>query len=121
MVLGFHKQFVEPILNGSKIHTVREDKKGRWRAGRQIHMATGVRTKQYQCFWEGHSCTGTQFIDIVNPRGGEKEIWVGGRELAALEIELLAKNDGFNDVAAFWKWFHHDFSGKIVHWTDFRY
>ena len=121
MILGFNKCFADPIFLGIKIHTIREDKKGRWRAGIAIHMATGVRTKQYQCFSSDHSCTGTQFIDIRNYPAGEKEIWVGGRELVTSEIELLSKNDGFTDIAAFWRWFHHDFSGKIIHWTDFTY
>ncbi|OGC00121.1 hypothetical protein A2V82_16415 [candidate division KSB1 bacterium RBG_16_48_16] len=120
MILGFSKQFVAPILIGIKIHTIREDKKGRWKAGTAIHMATSVRTKQYQCFSSDYSCKGTQFIDIRN-FGEEKEVWVGGRELTTSEIELLAKNDGFKDVAAFWRWFPLDFSGKIIHWTDFRY
>jgi predicted transcriptional regulator len=31
MVLGFKEQFVDRILNGSKIHTIREDSKSRWK------------------------------------------------------------------------------------------
>ena len=36
-------------------------------------------------------------------------------------MEKPAKNDGFDSVEDFFKWFHSDFQGKIVHWTDFRY
>jgi hypothetical protein len=56
--------FPEKIIEEIKIHTIREDKKDRWKAGRKIHHATGVRTKNYRCFREA-VCTGTQTIEIV--------------------------------------------------------
>jgi hypothetical protein len=39
------------------------------------------------------------------------------------EIEDLAINDGFDDVADFWAWFdqYSPFSGKLIHWTGLRY
>ncbi len=47
MVLGFKERFVGRILSGVKIHTIREDGHNRWRVGRRIEFATGVRTKNY--------------------------------------------------------------------------
>lgn len=47
MILGFKPQFVQPIIDRTKIHTIREDKHNRWVPGKVIHMATGVRTKSY--------------------------------------------------------------------------
>lgn len=49
MILSFKEQFIPKILDGTKIHTIREDKKNRWEAGKKIHFATGVRTKNYKC------------------------------------------------------------------------
>jgi len=37
------------------------------------------------------------------------------------EIERLAENDGFNTASDFLEWFDHDFTGKIIHWTDYKY
>ena len=50
MVIGFNKQFPDKITEGTKKHTIREDKHDRWNAGMIMHMATGVRTKNYKCF-----------------------------------------------------------------------
>lgn len=52
MILSFKKQFSEPILKGTKIHTIREDKPNRWKPGNKIHFANGVRTQNYNCFKE---------------------------------------------------------------------
>lgn len=41
MILSFKKQFLDPIITGSKIHTIRADKPNRWKPGNKIHFATG--------------------------------------------------------------------------------
>jgi len=115
MILSFKPQFVEPILNGSKIHTIREDKGKRWTIGKKIHFATGVRTKNYNCFKEGE-CIGLQKI-IISPA----YIEVSGRILNYKEIKRLAINDGFNSVKDFLEWFDGHFTGIIIHWTDLLY
>lgn len=148
MILSFKKQFKEPILNGTKIHTIREDKPKRWKAGNNIHAATGVRTKQFNCFFTG-KCISTQKIEIRHFKdhvslflysyGNEesedlstnsiKEFCrynkVRGRyEMGWTQsdlIERIAKNDGFKDLESFFKWFDRDFEGIIIHWTDLTY
>lgn len=127
MILGFKKQFVPKILDGSKIHTIREDKHDRWKAGRTAHMATGVRTKDYHQF-DQQECTGTQKIEIIHykpheirPFGGCPKVFVDGRELPLNEVDTIAKNDGFDGLSDFCDWFNKDFSGKIIHWTELRY
>ena len=65
MILGFKKQFEQPILDGTKIHTIREDSKNRWKAGNTIQFATGVRTKHYNQFLQWH-CVSVQPIVLVN-------------------------------------------------------
>lgn len=48
-------------------------------------------------------------------------IWVDHRKLSDTEILTLARNDGFDTIEDFCRWFKKDFCGNIIHWTDFRY
>jgi len=144
MILSFKKQFPwgeptnfkEKILSGTKIHSIRDDKTARWKPGMQIHMAYGVRTKFYECF-NKNNCKSKQYIYIVNnekirmvgiddsPNGPGDLFYMNnlesGDEAMRINVEILAKNDGFDSVDDFFKWFHSDFKGVIIHWTDFRY
>lgn len=121
MILGFHQQFVTPILNGTKIHTIREDKYNRWEPGRIIHGATGVRTKKYHQFFQ-EICKSTQKIEIRHYNLLNPTIIIDERILFYFnQIVRLAQNDGFNSVNDFFNWFDTDFTGKIIHWTDFKY
>jgi hypothetical protein len=124
MILGFKPQFVEPILKGTKKHTIRIDKNNRWKPGRQIQFATGVRTKKYNCFREGW-CRSTQSVEI-GYRDTIPYITVDGKDLNIDEIEILALNDGFSSSFYLFQWFvtysyTTSFLGKIIHWTDFKY
>lgn len=129
MILPFKSEFQQSILNGTKIHTIREDKNRRWRAGAKIHFATGVRTKKYNQFKEG-ICTGCQHVFMTYAFNDVIQISIDGRELFGFNERLeFAKNDGFNSWEEFFDWFypiiqaHPDkhFSGRVIHWTDFRY
>jgi predicted patatin/cPLA2 family phospholipase len=130
MILGFKPQFVPKILAGTKIHTIREDKFDRWprflknKRMPKIHMATGVRTKKYNCFAKKF-VQSIQKIEIhwivADERMKVPNIYVNGKNLNSLEIFAIAVNDGFESTEQFFKWFNKDFTGKIIHWTDFRY
>lgn len=127
MVLGFKKQFKTSIVKGDKIHTIREDKNDRWRAGNLIHFATGVRTKEYNNFLK-RTCKSVQDIEIIHNENKEHEmydkgVWVliDNIVLSDFGVERLALNDGFSSVYEFLQWFNKDFKGKIIHWTNFRY
>lgn len=124
MILPFKPQFVEPILNGSKIHTIREDKNNRWKKFAPIQMATGVRTKNYNCFNNNHHVTAIQSIKIVcsiDPTI-EPEIIIDGNFLFKAEKEQLAINDGFKNLTDMMAFFDFQpFTGKIIHWTEFTY
>ena len=122
MILSFKTQFKQPILDDTKIHTIRADKTNRWQAGKKIHFATGVRTKNYHCFKEG-VCTTVQKIEIeiVSDYLHETIVKIDDRKLTELEVQQLAWNDGFDSLVAFWMWFNTDFEGKIIHWADFKY
>jgi hypothetical protein len=127
MVIGFKKQFVEPIISGTKIHTVRSDEHDRWRSGVMMHMATGTRTKYYNCFKQT-PCTSYQRVYMSYD--WMLNISVGSRELfGANEREQFAINDGFVSLEAFEDWWYpvlaknpnKEYSGKVIHWTNFRY
>ncbi len=124
MILSFKKQFKEPILKGTKKHTIREDKPNRWKVGNKIHFATGVRTKNYECFKEG-VCVSVQEIEITRPVWSEylndTIVRIDGIALTEKEQQQLAWNDGFTNLIDFWLWFKGDFKGKIIHWTDLKY
>lgn len=134
MILAFKPQFVQPILDGTKIHTIREDSKDRWKPGKKIHFATGVRTKNYNNFLL-KSVIKVQGIHIIWS-GTVMKILINGScvcnfNTAAYHadysgngykfLKRLAINDGFQSVEEFYKWFDKNFAGKIIHWTKYRY
>lgn len=122
MILAFNPKFVEPILNGTKIHTIRQDKPNRWKSGKDIHFATGVRTKNYNQF-KKDDCKSVQQIEIIRVSDyfNETIVKIEGRQLNVKEVQQLASNDGFEHLYDFLVWFADGFTGKIIHWTDFKY
>jgi len=126
MILGFNKIFLPRIENGTKIHTMREDKNDRWKAGNIIHFATGVRTKLYNCFKIGR-CIRTQKIEIkwfpsaILLYAKEAQITIDDRIISNQETWELAINYGFDRTSDFFELFNKDWKGKIIHWTDFKY
>jgi len=127
MILSFKPQLVTPILNEIKLHTIREDKYNRWHEGMEIQCATGVRTKDYQCFAH-RTCTGTQSITLRDLKHSGAIILIDHTMIEPFRfskdyfiLKQLATNDGFKTVTEFIEWFQAGFKGKIIHWTDFRY
>lgn len=129
MILNFKQQFKEPILNGTKKHSVRLDPARRWKAGRKIQCSTGARSKHYDCFKET-TCISTQRVFMTYAFNDVIEISIDGRELFCFsEREQFAKNDGFATWQEFFDWFYpliknnkdECYSGRIIHWTDLRY
>lgn len=138
--------FVGKILNwidnlpiDQKLHSIRTDRSNRWKPGMKIHFATGMRTKNYECFAES-KCISTQKIKIeyqnsifstgmYTYQNEVKDpiilvyidgVLLHGKEGSA-KIDMLAKNDGFETTHDFFRWFNKDFTGKIIHWTDLKY
>jgi hypothetical protein len=135
MILGFRTQnprtkeptyFLQKILDGSKKHSLRAG--SRWKAGRSIQMATGVRTKNYRQFNKDRkdlqTCTGTQKLRLVITKSfWDTEIYIDGRRLSNREMEIFSANDGFENLIALWNWFSSEknLPDQIIHWTDLRY
>ncbi|MEO7176738.1 MAG: hypothetical protein ABIV51_12530 [Saprospiraceae bacterium] len=134
MIISFSREaFVQAIMVGTKIHTLREDKHDRWKPGNKIHYYKGNPRNKHTgpyTFGEG-TCRGIQWVKLCNINGyllayfsdqnpKETESWNQFPDLIQ-----LAKNDGFANVNSLMKWFvpkSLDFwTGKIIHFTDFKY
>jgi len=149
MILGFTKQFPwgEPTMFKEKVlasflkanvvtddlqilcpklHSIRAGE--RWAPGMFMHLAYGVRSKNYQCFQLATVKT-TQRIIVSNrdkkilvaTRGIDNAYIIHFKKLKQDQVEQLAINDGFTSVDQFWKWFDHDLSGQIISWTGKLY
>ena len=123
MILGFQQERVPKILSGTKIHTIREDKHRRWKTGRKIHFATGVRTKNYNQFKLGF-CVSVQTI-TMDFRVYPVPFIVDGKLLSTVDKLRLVENDGFDNYFDLFNFFgkpyDYFFSGVIIHWTSFKY
>ena len=122
MILGFKERFKLPILKGTKIHSIRIDANNRWKAGRVIQFATGVRTKSYEQF-KTDTCISIQQIEIIRTSDylNETIVKIDDRILNENEVQQIAYNDGFLNLVEFWLWFSDGFKGKIIHWTNLKY
>lgn len=108
-----------------KLHTIREDKPDRWKAGNNIHFVINNRTKNRFQFAPVISVVSVQKIEIEwitceNFDFG-LAIQVDNRYLKHEQIESLAINDGFDSLKQFATYFNKPFTGKIIHWTNLKY
>lgn len=133
MILTFsNPRFVEQILSGEKIHTIRRDEKNRWQAGKKIHFwlynPRNTSKNPYQ-FHEAY-CMGVQEVKMKrwNFLGALKndrvimnidKMWV-----PQIMIESVAENDGLT-YEELREWFVPEempsYDGKIIHWTILKY
>lgn len=109
-----------------KLHTIR--KGNRWREGMKIHFVINNRTKDRFQFAPVIECTGVQEIGIIydGKWGTLPTVVIDGIKYNTYlrdfrVIQKLAKNDGFESIEDFFKYFNEDFKGQIVHWTKLRY
>jgi len=134
MILNFNHQFVGKIKAGTKVHTIRRDVHARWKPGIKIQLAMNARTRFYTQFDE-KVCISVQDITILykNERGevhfiidnnfllGIWDRFAPENSINAEAITEFVRNDGFDNVDEFLKWFKRDFTGRIIHWTEMRY
>lgn len=109
-----------------KKHSIRQDKKDRWKIGHLIHFVYGNRTKKRECF-HIFKVISIEYIAIVYPPCCGFTVYVFdpvtqfGVKLNDDQVFQLALNDGFDTVEDFKAYFHEDFKGKLIHWTDLKY
>lgn len=136
MLLGFKKQFAQPILDGTKIFTVREKRKVEPKVGETLHMYSGLRTKYTEVISKEHKLTGIQTVNILISKtmGLKVAVFIDGIQLSKTQLLVFIQSDGFkniDDFAAFWlkgvkkskEGFQTVIKNHLVmyHWTDFRF
>ena len=111
-----------------KLHTIRHDPHGRWKAGMKIHPVINNRTKNRFQFSPVIKCVSVQSIEITKSKLLEYGyaakiplVYIDDVLLESDDLEKLAINDGFPTLKAFFAYFNEDFQGKIIHWTDLKY
>lgn len=123
---------IKPHL-APKLHTIRRDEQNRWKEGMNIHFVVNGRTKDRFQFSPVVKCVSVQTIEFKWDY--EKSmcwVFIDGISHTTFEkrecsIEYgenaikLAKNDGFESVEDFFKYFNEDFKGKLIHWTNLKY
>lgn len=134
MILGFKSKignketnFKLLILDGVKIHTMREDVNLRWKKGLTIQMAYGVRTKFYENFNSSRpdlsKCKSVQEVRMTYLNNVLK-VCINDKLLDDNQIAELIKNDGFSSKDDFIQWFFpfsslkRTWVGRLIHWTD---
>jgi hypothetical protein len=121
MILGFKEEFVPKVIDGSKIHTLRDGE--RWSEGMEINFYAKARTKDMYKFKKDGVVKSTQ--EVFMTLRWALEISIDDKYLLPHEIDLFIKNDGFENRNTFQNFFFAekvDFVKKqLVHWTDFKY
>ncbi len=133
-LFNFKQQFVPLILNGSKQHTIRAERKHVDKPGDTMHLYTGLRQKGARLLMRV-PCVLVEPISIetrlIKPRDGVEYSPVliyAGEDQAANRIPLspteavrLALADGFPHWQAFAEYWGDQlpFRGHIYHW-DFK-
>lgn len=145
MILSFSKkEFIDKILDGTKIHTIRQDKGNRWHAGKKIHVwyknPRNVTQNPFPievlAFIDledriPQECISTQEIrmKLINRREIIKvtidsiDYYLSENGSWSILLSSLIRNDGFDSAKDFYDWFKPlcPFKGKIIHWTNFKY
>lgn len=115
----------ETRLEYPKIHTIRKDSKNRWKPGLMIDFLINSRTKDAFRFAPRVPVVSVQTIVISNSANGFR-VSIGGEYQERSKVYRLAKNDGFDYIEDFENYFISQmengfYSGKIIHWTKYRY
>lgn len=133
MLLGFYKQFVDPILIGTKPFTVRKRRKITPKIGETLYMYTGGYNSSRTLITNKEKLISTQSIRITIERkvidkkrsSTRIDIWIDRRKLSIDEVKIFVRYDGFENIA---EWTNYWLGKKnrlgalmvIYHWTDLR-
>lgn len=115
-ILSFKKQFAELVETGQKRQTIRKMRKYPIKVDDRLYLYTGLRTKQ--CRKLGESIA--SYVPDIMMRPKQEIIIVNNNWLSDYEIEILAKNDGFDNVDDFFMFFreYERFIGQLIRWDE---
>lgn len=115
---SFNKQFIPPILAGTKPHTIRAERKRHARVGEDLQLYTAMRTTSCKLI-ALTVCLAVNPIQITF--GASRGVVVGGKTQD--DLDKFAISDGFAswlDMEAFWRATHNKFitvfSGVMIDW-----
>jgi len=136
--VNYKKRFVPDVESGIKKQTIRKKRKNPIKPGDKLYFFTGLRTKHcrrletkydmipvFRTFFDGQVPSPKQrkkLIPFVRCKSvdeliiyGNYEITLNRNYMKLYEIEELAKADGFNDSASFFKFFIDEYKiGKKI-------
>jgi hypothetical protein len=114
---NFQPRFVDPILAGTKRHTIRAPRRHPDRPGSTLHLYTGLRRKGARLL-KRVECTAVAEIAITE----WGTIRVDGRCITEEEAEELARRDGFADLAEMLEHWRGrlPFVGHMIFWSPDR-
>ncbi len=123
---SFNKQFIAPIIEGSKRQTIRAYRKRHARPGEMMQLYTAMRTKYCRAI-------GVSVCRMVAPITldfeAERIRYPFERGMTTIfppGLDAFAADDGFTDWAqmrAFWAQAHPEvsvFEGVLIRWADFQ-
>lgn len=123
---SFRPRFVDPILSGRKRQTVRAHRRRHARAGEELQLYTGMRTRS--CRLIGRSiCVVAAEVTLRFRRSDEGASFRGAIDVVMVPPDLFAQQDGFANWAelkAFWEIEHPAdfqagrFEGVMICWGD---
>jgi type II secretory pathway component PulK len=108
--LNFKPRFAAQVTEGSKPHTIRAWRKKPFQAGDNLSFFTGMRTKQCRRLRPNTPCIAATPIKLNT---AHQTVFLGSRRLTRNEVDELARKDGFDTTADFWKFFQET-HGRIV-------
>jgi hypothetical protein len=118
-LLNFKSQFVQPIREGRKRHTIRAERKIPVKVGDKLYLYSGLRQKgAFRILLDAVTCTRVENIVIGYGEARRFVLTVDGQVLDRSERERLARADGFKDfdkMMEFWRG-RLPFKGNIIHW-----
>lgn len=143
MLLGFKKQFAPKILAGSKVMTVRQQRKVEPKIGEVLHMYTGLRTRNCEKITSEYTLKGIQSVDFLISKSKtedliDMDVFVDRVPLDRYQLEKFALADGFDSahqLAEYWmstcdpddiQVLKRSIQASIIdmviyHWSDLRF
>lgn len=116
VALNFSPQFAAPVASREKRQTIRQTFRGK--AGCLVQLYTGQRTKACRKLVEPDPvCIDVTYVGLT-----AKGVSLGDASRFHGDVDDFARQDGFENYAAMWKWFSeryktNSFTGFVIRWT----
>ena len=116
---SFKRRFVDPIRAGTKRQTIRAERKRHARAGEQLQLYSGMRTRQCELIGRAECISVWPVTLIFRDADG---VMLEGFRSTYGDLDGFARADGFKDwgeLRGFWSHNHPEievFDGVIIRW-----